>query len=98
MLEMNKLNSSFQLPPLQDLEVIDAGTRQIVEFKSFSINPQNWLLYDGINKTNIFSYLELCNNEGSNIFFSNLQNKKDQEKVLLNLNKFFPHSNKLLAF
>ena len=98
MLEMNKLNSSFQLPLLQDLEVIDAGTRQIVEFKSYSINPQNWLLYDGINKTNIFTYLELCNNEGSNIFFSNLQNKKDQEKVLLNLNKFFPQSKKLLAF
>jgi acyl-coenzyme A synthetase/AMP-(fatty) acid ligase len=98
MLEMNKLNSSFQLPSLQNLEVIDAGTNEILKFKSSPQNPQNWLLYDGIDKKNIFSYLELCNNEGSNIFFSNLQNKKDQEKVILNLDKIFPQSNKLLAF
>jgi len=98
MLEMNKLNINFQLPRLQSLEVIDAGTNEILKLKSLPIKPQNWLLYDGINKKNIFSYLELCNNEGSNIFFSNLQNKKDQEKVLLNLNKIFPQSNKLLAF
>lgn len=98
MLEMNKLNSNFQLPSLRNLEVIDAGTNEILKFKSLPLNPQNWLLYDGINKKNIFSYLELCNNEGSNIFFSNLQNKKDQEKILVNLNKIFPQSNKLLAF
>ena len=98
MLEMNKLNSNFQLPSLRNLEVIDAGTNEILKFNSLPLNPQNWLLYDGINKKNIFSYLELCNNEGSNIFFSNLQNKKDQEKILLNLDKIFPQSNKLLAF
>lgn len=98
MLEMNKLNINFQLPPLQNLEVIDAATHDVLKFKNLSIKPQNWLLYDGINKKNIFSYLEICNNEGSNIFFSNLQNKRDQEKVLLNLNKILPRSNKLLAF
>ena len=98
MLEMNKLNTNLQLPPLQDLEVIDVGTNEILKFKSLPIKPQNWLLYDGIDKKNIFSYLELCNNEGSNIFFSNLRNKQDQEKVLLNLNRIFPQSNKLLAF
>ena len=98
MLEMNKLNSNFQLPSLRNLEVIDAGTNEILKFNSLPLNPQNWLLYDGINKKNIFSYLELCNNEGSNIFFSNLQNKKDQEKILVNLDKIFPQSKKLLAF
>jgi acyl-coenzyme A synthetase/AMP-(fatty) acid ligase len=98
MLEMNKLNINFQLPPLQNLEVIDASNNDIVKFKNLQLEPQNWLLYDGINKKNIFYYLEICNNEGCNIFFSNLQNKKNQEKVLLNLNKIFPRSNKLLAF
>lgn len=98
MLEMNKLNISFQLPSLRNLEVIEAGTNEILKFNNSPQSSQNWLLYDGINKKNIFSYLELCNNEGSNIFFSNLQNKKDQEKVISNLDKIFPQSNKLLAF
>ncbi len=95
---MNKPKSSFQLPPLHNLEIIDAGTNKILKFKSLPIKPQNWLLYDGKIKKNIFYYLELCNKEGSNIFFSNLQSKKDQEKILFNLNKIFPQSNKLLAF
>lgn len=95
---MNKLESNRQLPSLQNLEVIDAGTNEILKFKRLPLNPQNWLLYDGINKKNIFYYLELCNNEGSNIFFSNLHNTKNREKVLLSLDKIFPRRNRLLAF